>query len=71
MDSFDLQPDEAVSYCQHCGRETVHRIEIALRETTTRDEVAPENAKHARKPVRTALCEACGAKSHQSRFHGD
>ncbi|WP_129116980.1 DUF7835 family putative zinc beta-ribbon protein [Halegenticoccus tardaugens] len=63
MNQNDLAQNETLEACRRCGRETIHRITIALERTTDGEDVAPENVKFARKPTRTAVCVECEARS--------
>nr|WP_164974751.1 hypothetical protein [Halegenticoccus tardaugens] len=55
-----------MSYCSRCDRETIHRIELAVKERIERDEVTAENAKHGRRPARIVVCSICETESHDS-----
>ncbi|WP_449405051.1 DUF7835 family putative zinc beta-ribbon protein [Halegenticoccus soli] len=67
MRSRKLRRNETLEDCPRCGRETVHRVALKLKQTSTGGDVSPENVKFARKPVRTTACLECDARSRTLR----
>ena len=47
--------DGLVEFCEDCGRETAHKVDVELR--TESDE--SENAAFSREPYRIATCRSC------------
>ncbi|WP_449405048.1 DUF7835 family putative zinc beta-ribbon protein [Halegenticoccus soli] len=54
-----FDPNKTVAYCERCGKDTVHHLSIRLTSTADGNEVAPGNAKFAKRPVRRTVCSAC------------
>ncbi|MFC4359065.1 hypothetical protein ACFO0N_14035 [Halobium salinum] len=50
--------DENVEHCEHCGRDTRHRVSIELVSHSDRG----SNARFAREPHRVANCRDCGTE---------
>lgn len=52
-------PSELTEPCDHCGRETSHRVRVELR-AENRD---PKRAAYSREPYRISVCAMCGTET--------